>query len=76
MLSAIPEQRRGFFLVRGYMGLQDEEAARSLVEDYRAGDSPDEDELLGSGPLVRSCTMARAARRYGLVTSVAPAPRK
>jgi len=49
MLSAIPEKRRGFFLARGYMGLRDEEAARALVEDYRAGDSPGEDELLVRG---------------------------
>lgn len=49
MLSAIPEKRRGFFLVRGYMGLRDEEAAWSLVEDYRVGDLPEDDELLVRG---------------------------
>ncbi len=49
MLSAIPEKRRGFFLVRGYMGLRDEEAARALVEDYRVGDLPEDDELFVRG---------------------------
>jgi site-specific recombinase XerD len=49
MLSSIPEKRRGFFLVRGYMGLRDEEAARSLVEDYRLGDTPADDELFVRG---------------------------
>jgi len=49
MLNAIPEDARGFFLVRGYMGLRDEEAARSLIEDYTLGDSADDDELFVRG---------------------------
>ena len=55
MLAAIPEQQRGFFLARGYMGLRDEEAARALTEDYRVGDSPEFDELMvrGKGGRIR-----------------------
>jgi site-specific recombinase XerD len=49
MLAAIPEKRRGFFLVRGYMGLRDEEATRSLVQDYRLGETPADDELFVRG---------------------------
>ena len=49
MLASIPEESRGYFLVRGYMGLRDEEAARSVVEDYFLGDSIEEDELFVRG---------------------------
>jgi len=49
MLSSIPEERRGFFLARGYMGLRDEETARALLEDYRVGDSFEADELFVRG---------------------------
>jgi len=49
ILSSISEEIRGFFLARGYMGLRDEEAARALVEDYRVGDTIEDDELLVRG---------------------------
>lgn len=49
MLAAIPEDLRGFFLARGYMGLRDAEAARALMEDYRVGDSAEADELFVRG---------------------------
>lgn len=55
MMETIPWSKRGYFLVRGYMGLRDQEAARSMCQDYRLGPTPDDDELLirGKGGRVR-----------------------
>jgi integrase/recombinase XerC len=79
MLAAIPEKRRGFFLVRGYMGLRDEEATRSLVQDYRLGETPADDELLVRGKGGRNrllplepevAAWVRAHRPVGALTEV------
>ncbi len=48
-LAAIPEDARGFWLVRGLMGLRNAEAQRASTGDYRRGSTPATDELLVQG---------------------------
>ena len=52
-LAAIPEEARGYWLVRGLMGLRNSEARRASIGDYRRGTDPKtgepRDELLVHG---------------------------
>jgi integrase len=45
LLDAIPWESRGYFLIRGLLGVRDAEAARANLEDYRWGEDENSDSV-------------------------------